>query len=210
MISLSAAIDAVNPCELNAFLILLVYVFYHVGKKDVLKIGIAFSVAVFISYYLLGLGALQIFQSIPQLKWIIVAVGLAVGALEVLAFLGLERKHVPISFATRIRESLVKAVNPFTAFIAGVLVSLLLLPCTSGSYFVALDLLAKNATFAGGILLLTLYNAIVILPFIALTVAIYMLTFRTARLRVWLTDKEKWLRLFGGATLIFISLILVL
>jgi cytochrome c biogenesis protein CcdA len=158
----------------------------------------------------LGLGALRVFQSIPELKFIIVAVGLTMGGLEVLAFMGLKRKHVPNSFADRIRESLKKAANPFTAFIAGVLVSLLLLPCTSGSYFVALDLLAKNATFAGGLLLLTLYNAIVVLPFVVLTIAIYMLTFRTAKVRVWLDTNEKWLRLFGGVTLIFISLILVL
>jgi len=209
LIGAAAAIDAINPCELNAFLILLVYVFYNVGKKQVLKIGIAFSAAVFISYYLLGLGALRVFQSVPQLKFVIVAVGLTLGALEVLAFFGLERKHVPNSFAERIRESLKKAANPYTAFIAGVLVSLLLLPCTSGSYFVALDLLAKNATFAGGLFLLTLYNAIVVLPFVALTVAIYTLTFKTAKLRVWLNNNEKWLRLFGGVTLIFVSLMSV-
>jgi cytochrome c biogenesis protein CcdA len=136
--------------------------------------------------------------------------GLTIGSLEILGFLGLERKHVPNSFATRIRENLKKATNPYTAFIAGILVSLFLLPCTSGSYFVALDLLAKNATAAEGLLLLTLYNAIVVLPFIAIGVAIYTLTYRTAKLRIWLTSNEKWLRLFGGVTMIFISLLLII
>ena len=210
LIGLAAAIDAINPCELNAFLILLVYVFYNVGKSNVLKIGLSFASAVFISYYILGLGAIRILQNIPQLKLAVVAFGLAIGILEILAFLGLERKHVPTSFANRIRESLKKAANPYSAFFAGILVSLFLLPCTSGSYFVALDLLSKNATFGVGLGLLAFYNAIVVLPFIAIALGVYTLTFKTAKVRVWLTDKEKYLRFFGGATMIFLSLLLII
>lgn len=210
LISLAAAVDAVNPCELNAFLILLVYIFYNVGKKDVLKVGLAFTLAVFISYYLMGVGLLRILQEIPSLRFVAVAFAVAVGAFEILSFFGLKRKHVPDSFATRIRESLKRAVNPYTAFLAGIAVSFLILPCTSGSYFVALDLLATNTTFTSGLFLLTLYNAIVVFPFVVITLVIYTLTVRTSKLRVWMNEKEKWLRLFGGVTMIVISVLFLI
>lgn len=64
-----------------------------------------------------------------------------------------------------------------------------------------------STTLISGLLLLTLYNAIVVLPFIAITLVIYTLTVKTSRLREWLNTKEKWLRLFGGAIMIIISLL---
>jgi len=209
LVSLTAVVDAVNPCELNAFLLLLVYVFYHVGKRAVLKAGLVFSAAVFITYYLMGVGLLRVFQGIPQLRWAITAFGLIVGALEVTTFFGKERKHVPDVFTTKIKETLEKALNPYTAFLAGVIVSLLLLPCTSGPYFITLELMTQKATLVEGLILLIAYNAIIIAPFLAVTLIIYTLTFRTFKLRKWITEKERWFRLFTGITMISISLILI-
>jgi cytochrome c biogenesis protein CcdA len=209
LVSLLAAADAINPCELNAFLLLLVYVFYHVGKKAVLKVGLVFSSAVFITYYLMGLGLLRVFQGVPFLKLAIAAFGLIVGALEVTAFLGIERKHIPGAFTTKIKTSLERAVNPYTAFLAGVAVSLLLLPCTSGPYFITIELMAQKTTLLGGLILLTAYNAIVVAPFLVVTLIIYTLTFKTSKLRRWITEKERWLRLFAGMTMIFISLMMI-
>jgi cytochrome c biogenesis protein CcdA len=194
---------------LNAFLLLLVYVFYRVGKEAVLKVGFVFSSGVFVTYFLMGLGLLRVFQGVPHLSLAIAAFGLTVGILEVTSFLGVERKHVPDVFTKKIKTSLEKAVSPYTALFAGVIVSLLLLPCTSGPYFITLELMAQKTSLIEGLALLSVYNAIVVAPFLAVTVIIYTLAFRTSKLRRWITEKERWFRLFGGVTMILISLMII-
>ena len=55
------------------------------------------------------------------------------------------------------------------AFLTGFVVSLFLLPCTSGPYIVILGLLGKTATRPEALAWLVLYNLIFVLPMVAIT-----------------------------------------
>jgi cytochrome c biogenesis protein CcdA len=55
-VAMGAAVDAVNPCAFAVLIILITAVLGAGGRRRVLHAGLAFVTAIFISYYLMGLG----------------------------------------------------------------------------------------------------------------------------------------------------------
>ena len=71
-------------------------------------------------------------------------------------------------------QGLIKSVtSPLGAFLIGFLVSLFLLPCTSGPYIVILGMLAERAQRVQAIMYLILYNAIFVSPMILISWLVY-------------------------------------
>ena len=101
-----AAADSINPCAFAVMLLLLSTIFSKSkSRKKTIAAGLLFSLAIFLSYLLIGMGFYKVLQS---------------------------------------------AVSPMGAFVIGILVSLFLLPCSSGPYFVVLGLLkSENVSIAG-------------------------------------------------------------
>jgi cytochrome c biogenesis protein CcdA len=180
------------------------------GEKAVLKTGLAFSSAIFIIYLVMGLGLLRGLTYIPQIKYIIFLITFILGTLHILAFLGKNVRRIPKIFEIWIFSRLKQAVNPKTAFVAGIITAFLLLPCTSGPYILILNLLSKNISFFEGLILLLIYHAIITSPFIIVTVCIHTLTITTTRLKRWSSTYQKWISLFSGVTMLLLSLFLLL
>jgi cytochrome c biogenesis protein CcdA len=67
-----------------------------------------------------------------------------------------------------------KVVSPLGVFVIGVLISLFLLPCSSGPYLTILGYLsAESQTLnSRGYLYLTIYNLIFVLPMVAIALLI--------------------------------------
>jgi len=206
----AAAVDAINPCELNVLVILLSFVLFKMGEKAVLKTGLAFSSAIFIIYLVMGLGLLRGLTYIPQIKYIIFLITFTLGTLHILAFLGKNVRQIPKIFEIWIVSRLKQAVNPKTAFVAGIITAFLLLPCTSGPYILILNLLSENMSFLDGLILLLIYHAIITSPFIIITVCIHTLTITTTRLKRWSLAYQKWITLISGVTMLLLSLFLLL
>lgn len=207
LIASAAAIDAVNPCEFFVLTVFLSIVYFRSGRKALLKAGIAFSTAIFIAYYLMGLGLMRLVTVVQEVRLLVVVLGFFVGLREILGTL-LDRKikRVPNLLSERLSSSLRRASdNPLTSFGIGVLTTLLLLPCTSGPYFIAASLIANLEGLFEGLLLLTVYNSIIITPFLAITVAIYTLKLRTSDLKKWSAQRQRWLNLAAGLLMILLS-----
>ena len=228
IIIVAAAVDAINPCEFYVLLVFLSFVFFRIGRKAILKAGIAFSVAIFIIYYLMGFGLLQLISYVQEARLLIVILGFSVGLRAVLnfvfgvfglslglrdtigAFLNRKIKRVPGFFSKRLSAYLKTASeNPITAFAIGVVASAFLLPCTSGPYLIALSLIANLKTLFEGLFLLAVYNGIIMTPFLVITLGIYMLKLKTSELKKWSTQKQKWLNLVAGLLMMFLSLYLL-
>jgi cytochrome c biogenesis protein CcdA len=228
LIIMAAAIDAINPCEFYVLIVFLSLVFFRVGRKAILKAGLAFSIAIFIIYYLMGFGLLQLISYIQEARLLIVILGFSVGFRAVLnfvfgvfglslglrdtigAFLNRKFKRVPEFFSKRLSTHLRRASeNPMMAFAIGVVASSFLLPCTSGPYLIALSLIANSETLLEGLSLLTVYNGIIITPFLAITLGVYVLKFKTSELKRWSSQKQKLLNLAAGLLMIFLSLYLL-
>ena len=226
---LAAIADAVNPCEFYVLVVFLSLVIFSLGRKAVLKAGIAFSLAVFITYFSMGFGLLQLIGRVREARILVTILGFTVGLRAVLNFifgifgvsLGLRDafegilnkkfKRVPNFFSKRISKFLrMTSEGSSMAFVIGVVTSVFLLPCTSGPYLIALSLISNLNTLLEGILLLLIYNSIIIVPFITMTVGIYTLRIRTSKLKRWSRKKQRWFNLIAGLIMIILSLYLMM
>ncbi|MBU1029581.1 cytochrome c biogenesis protein, partial [Patescibacteria group bacterium] len=174
-----AAVDAINPCEFAVLIILLTTVLGSGSRRRALLAGLAFATSVYLSYFLMGLGLYSAIAAtgLSRTFYIIVSVlAIIVGLFNLKDWLWYGKwfvMEVPLSWRPRLQK-LVRGVTSIPgAFLIGFLVSLFLLPCTSGPYIVILGLLADTTTRAQAIPLLLLYNLIFVLPMIIITIAVY-------------------------------------
>ncbi len=210
MILTLAAADSINPCTFSVFTALLLLTMALSGRKKVLAIGLAFTLGVYATYFALGLGLIKVFAYVPLIKYVIVALGLFFGSMSILSGWGGEfRSPVPRKFkslAETAIEKASKAVNPLTATGTGVLVSLTLLPCSSGPYLVATAALAALKSRMLALAMLALYNAIFVAPLIAIMIGVATLAIKARELKVWRTKKLATMETISGILLILISL----
>jgi|TARA_Y100001960_G_scaffold277051_1_gene307588 cytochrome c biogenesis protein CcdA len=81
--------------------------------------------------------------------------------------------EVPTSWRPKMKRVLKRATSPIGAFFIGFLISLFLLPCTAGPYFVILGVLGSesaNITNNWINFYIVFYNLIFILPMLAIAV----------------------------------------
>jgi cytochrome c biogenesis protein CcdA/thiol-disulfide isomerase/thioredoxin len=218
-----ALVDAVNPCALAVLIILLTSILSQnpERKKEALKSGLAFSTAVMITYLVLGVLIVLGFKSVASNATVQSSVlYTAVGGLSIL--LGLFNlkdyfRHgafgfameVPFSWRSRMKEIIKSAASPTGAFISGLAVSLFLLPCTSGPYFVAGGLLSQM-TLAQALPWLLLYNLIFVLPMIGITAAVYTGFASVEKVSDWREENIEKLHLIAGLILVTIGLGIVI
>lgn len=190
----AAAIDSVNPCTFAVLVLLLgtLIVAQRKGKKGlVLKAGLAFTVAIYISYFLLGIGVFTAIERAGiQRQFIIVVSCLAMvlGLWNMKDFWAQGKWfsiEVPKRWRPVVKRLTSSVVSIPGAFLVGVLDSFFLLPCSSGPYIAILALLSKNTTSAVGVWYLLLYNLIFILPLLLITFAVHFGFTTTARAERW-------------------------
>ncbi|HDL85699.1 MAG TPA: hypothetical protein ENH11_05155 [Candidatus Acetothermia bacterium] len=201
---LAAAADSVNPCTF-AVLVLLLGTLLVAGKKGkMLPAGFAFILAIYISYFLMGLGIFSAIQAAGVQRPFILAVsGLAIllglwNMKDYFAYGKWFTIEVPKRWRPLVKKVTSSVVTVPGAFAVGVLDSLFLLPCSSGPYIAILALLSKTTTKAHGIWLLLFYNLIFILPLIIITLAVYFGYTTTARAERWRSQRLGKLHLISG------------
>lgn len=177
---MGALVDSINPCEFAVLILLLTTILATGSDKKALKAGLLFSLSIFLSYLAMGLGLYKALTvgSLPQyfLK-IIGSLAILLGLLNLKDFFWYGRggfiMEVPISWRPKLKAILASVTSPAGAFAVGFLISLFLLPCTSGPYIVVLGLLSQKGIFSTALLYLILYNIIFVTPMILITLAVY-------------------------------------
>ncbi|WP_018962496.1 cytochrome c biogenesis CcdA family protein [Coprothermobacter platensis] len=171
---LSAALaDSVNPCEIGILTMALLHIIFAYGKEKVLSVGLMFSLGVAVSYYFYGVFIAYVFRFVP---WIRIIVGIAAIALAIprliYALRNEELKLSPAPLRPMVSGLLQKG-NVWFALLAGLVAGFILMPCSSGPYYVILTMLSHDivAVRLKAYLWLALYNLIVILPLLAITLA---------------------------------------
>lgn len=206
----AALVDAINPCAFAVLILLIATVLAAKGKNQALLSGLFFSLAVFISYFLMGLGLYKAISAV----WITEAISIVVGAIAILIGLANLKDYfwygkffvmeVPFSWRPRMQEILKRVTSPFGAVTAGFLVSLFLLPCTSGPYIVILGLLAQKENLSRTIPLLFLYNLIFVFPMIAITLGMYF-GVKLKKLEEFRQRNLRLLHAISGVIMLFIG-----
>ena len=96
-----------------------------------------------------------------------------------------------------------------TAFLAGLLVSVVEFPCTGGVYLSIMGMLASETSYALGLIYLVLYNVAFVFPLIVVMLIMLLRGSESFSLISW-GVKEKRLRLFSGLFFMGLSLYMLL
>lgn len=208
---LAAAADSVNPCTF-AVLVLLLGTLIVAGRKGkTIQIGLAFIVAIYISYFLMGIGIFSAIQSAGVQRPFIMAVSslaILLGLWNMKDFFAYGRWftiEVPKRWRPTVKRLTASVVSIPGAFFVGVLDSLFLLPCSSGPYIAILALLSKTTSRTEGILLLLLYNLIFVLPLVGIMLAVHFGYTTTARAERWRSARLGKLHLITGGIMFLLG-----
>lgn len=208
----AAAADSVNPCTF-AVLILLLGTLLVAGRRGkVLWVGLSFVAAIYISYFLMGLGIFTAIQSAGVQRPFV----LAVSSLAILLGLWNMKDYfaygkwftieVPQRWRPVVKRLTSSAVTIPGAFVVGVLDSFFLLPCSSGPYFAILALLhGVGVSRLLGVLYLLLYNFIFVIPLLLITLGIHLGFTTTARAERWRSARLGTLHFVAGLVMFLLG-----
>lgn len=216
-----AAVDAINPCALAVIAMVLMALLLQdpTKKKRVLLGGLAFTLAVFILYFLYGLIMVQFFSHlIPESgmfsNYVFKGFGvlaIALGLLNIKDFLkykpGGIGTEMPMKMRPKVKSIIKKITSPKGAFVIGLLVTLFLLPCTIGPYIIASGKLSV-LKFLQTIPWLLIYNLIFILPMIIITLIIYFSVTTVEKVSGWKEKNIQYLHLVEGIILILLGIVM--
>ncbi len=205
-----AIVDAINPCALAVLtLMLLAILTYNPDNKmKVLYAGLAFSLAVFIIYFVYGLIIIKFFQivqmltSLRLLLYKLVALfAVVLGYLHVKDFINYKPggflTEMPMSLRPIVQKIINGITSPKGAFFTGAFVTLFLLPCTIGPYIIAggiLSFMDIIETFPW----LALYNAVFVLPMLLITLIVYAGLAQVKNIKEWRDKNIKYIHLLSG------------
>jgi len=186
-------IDGINPCAFTTLIFLLASLaLAGRGRREVLVIGALFPLAVFLSYFLMGLGlfaALRAAAAISLvsvlLRWALVGVLFVFAGLSVYDYTLIRAGRptemllqLPSSFKKRIHASIRTRVRiaaiAGSSLVLGFVVSVFEFACTGQVYLPLLGFLARMNRQIDALGLLLLYNFCFILPLLIVFGASYL------------------------------------
>ncbi|UCD20596.1 MAG: hypothetical protein JSW08_02345 [archaeon] len=216
-----ALADAVNPCELAVLTLALIAILtrYPRDRKMVLKVGLMFTLAIFLMYIVYGIVLINVFglaagiKSIgPILYKIFGAIGIVLGLSNIKDFFSYGAGGFVMEMPRRWRPSLkgliVKITSPWGAFVVGIICAVFLTPCTMGPYIVASGIL-QPLGFIRALPLLIMYNIIFVLPMIVITLLIYWGFTSVDKVSGWRAKNLRLMHLIAGILLLVIGLALI-
>ncbi|MDO9098399.1 MAG: cytochrome c biogenesis protein CcdA [Candidatus Methanoperedens sp.] len=203
-----------NPCLLAILAFIASVTLATTGRRrNVLLIVIMFSLGIFVTYLIVGIGILNIFEQAPALQdtiknVLVVIIGL-LGLWHVYDAYHL-RKNTESSFYTpkafiRLTESVTRKVSLPASFFMGALFSLIKAPCVGAVYFVILDMVRSGE--GAGFMYLAAYNLGVVLPVLVLGAAIAF-GLNPEKVERFRKERRAAMRLVTGVTLLIIAVLM--
>jgi cytochrome c biogenesis protein CcdA/glutaredoxin len=170
----AAAIDSINPCAIAVLIFLLaVLLSAKYSRKKIITTGMIYISAVFISYYLAGLGLMKfiaLYNIADQVKTVAGIIVIFLGILMIREGIyknGRQSLVIPQKTKSTFLNLLKKGTLP-SVFLAGIVVSAVELPCTGAIYLSILSMLSQENMKAQGYLYLFIYNFVFVLPLIVI------------------------------------------
>jgi cytochrome c biogenesis protein CcdA/glutaredoxin len=187
-------IDGLNPCAFATLVFFISYMAFTGRRgRDILLVGIAFALGVFLTYLLVGVGLLKVIQSLSFFtalgRWVYLLTALLCAALAALTFRDYMKARrgqasemtlkLPMSLRRRInqviREGAQARAAVAVAFVTGFVVSLIELACTGQVYLpTIMFVLSVPELAAKAYLYLLLYCIMFIVPLVVVFVLSYL------------------------------------
>ena len=211
----TAAIDSINPCAIGVLILLISTLVVAKKKGKMLKIGLIYIGAVYLTYFLFGLGIIAFLSVIPLkiAEYISIAVGALVvfaGIVEIKDYFWYGKRFslaINPKYAKKIKEKM-QNLSVWTAIFLGVFVAAVELPCTGGPYLAITLLLSQNFNL-GAFLLLVLYNIIFVMPLIVILLMV-LFGAKVQNIQRWKQSNKTYMRLITGIILILLGWLLIL
>lgn len=212
----AALADSINPCVFGVLIFLLAYMTrVFKNKTRMLVAGLVYVTAVYITYFLLGIGIFTLAYTAGLAKsfyWFAAIVAIAAGLFEIKDYFwygrGFSLQIVPggakrIKHYSRAMERMETShpmLSMLVAAVLGVFVVFVELPCTGAPYLAILGMLSTGH-FAEGVPLLLLYNIIFILPLFVIIGLVYA-GHTSKKLETWRKEQRGLMRLLIGLFLL--------
>ena len=213
-----AIVDAVNPCAMAVLSLILIAILTTdpTNKRRALYAGLAFSLAIFILYIVYGVIIITFFQLIQALTSARLVIyklfglaAIALGLLQLKDYVGVGPKGLLTTMPKPLRSPVSRLTASVTsmpgAFVIGAFVTVFLLPCTIGPYIIAGGLLSVYQLGEVAPYLL-LYNAIFILPMLAITGLIYIGYARVEEVSGWKQQNIRYLHGVAGTIMLLLGI----
>ena len=219
----AALADSINPCVFGVLIFLLAYmVTVFKNKLKMLIAGLIYTLVVYITYLLIGIGIFAFTQSTGIVKpfyWFAAIVAILAGFVEIKDYIwygrwfslqmfpGGAEKIKKISNAMKSMEVKHPLLSLGIAALLGFVVVLFEFPCTGAPYLAILALLSAG-DYSSGVPLLLLYNLIFILPlFVIIGLVYFGCTSKT--LEKWRKEHRGLMRLGIGLFLLALGAYLI-
>ena len=214
LVLFTGLLDGINPCAFAVLLFLLMFLLgVSNNRKRMLKAGLAYVAAVYITYFLAGLGLLTIIQlsGISQVIIKIAAVlAIVLGLVNLKDYFWHKKGFIlKIPDSTKgIIENLTRKANIPAAVILGFLVSMFELPCTGGVYLAIIALLADTVTKLKAISYLLIYNLMFVLPLIII-ILLMLRGLKAEHIEKWRESKRNIMKLMLALLLLIIGALML-
>ena|SRR3989344_3320133 len=211
----TALVDSINPCAIGVLILLMgTLLTLSKDKRKMLITGLIYILAVFITYFLAGIGLLLFIQRFNLAEIIGVIVGIIIiilGLIEIKDFWWYG-KGISLAISYKRSKQIEKMMKKITipgSIVLGIFVAAVELPCTGGPYLAITALFAKVGLTGKIFAYLVLYNFIYVLPLIVMLFLVYF-GISIKSLEKWKQKNKKWMRLITGVVLISLGIILIL
>lgn len=206
----AAIIDSINPCAFGVLIFLLSYLTESSKSKAKLILhGIIYITAVYVTYFSAGLILLPVIGSLGKFSLFFYGViGILVilsGLAEIKDFFwygkGFSLSLIP-GTSERIKMYANKiSDNIISAFILGIFVALVELPCTGAVYLAILSIMSLVGVTFENVAELVLYNFIFVAPLILILLT-FVYGIRSEKLEAWRKKHRGTARLIIGIVLV--------
>ena len=212
----TALIDSINPCAIGVLILLIstLLAMSH-NKKRMLIVGAIYISAVYITYFLAGIGLLLFIQRLNIAQPLSIFVGglvILLGLIEIKDFFWYGKGFslaIPSRYIKYI-ENRAKHITIPAAVILGAFVAAVELPCTGGPYLAITTWIAQSDTLPiKALYYLLVYNFIFILPLLVILALVYF-GVHVQQIKKWKQDYRRWMRLFIGLLLVALGILLIL
>ena len=183
------------------------------SRGRILAVGGVYIAGIFVAYFGIGLGlfhVLHIFDVPHFMGKLGAALLILFGLLNLINWLFPSfplKLSIPASAHRKMAE-LMNTVSIPAAFVLGLLVGLCQFPCMGGPYLMVIGLVHDSATYIEGVGYLVLYNAILILPLIAV---LYLAARREVveRMQEWRRTNLSAVRLWSGIAMVLLGILVL-
>lgn len=219
----AALIDSINPCVFGVLIFLIAFMMkVFKSPHRMLLGGLLYTIVVYLTYFLLGLGIIQFtvsFGFMVVIYWIAAIIAITAGLLEIKDYFwygrGFTLQLFPgagerIEFYTKKIKKLSENstfLSYLAAAVLGIFVVIVELPCTGAPYLAILALISKGY-YSQAIPLLLLYNLIFVLPLFIIIAFAYFGKSST-KMEAWRKEHRGLMRLVIGIFLLALGLYMI-